>query len=275
MNVVKLTGGLGNQLFQYAFGRSMINNGIEVSFDIADYKPPVILKRMPRALKEKLLNKTSRKRGQKPTIRYYMLDKFTLYPFVISEVIKERPIISDTTFNIEFIKMDNKNFYGFWHYLEYFKNIISILRFEIWVKEELHTQEYLELRKEIENCDSTSLHVRREDFKYGMGCLSVDYYKKALKIINNNIYVFSDDINWCKETFTKKDFDYNFKFIHINDHLDFELMKLCKNNIIANSTYSWWAALLNGNPDKIIVTPNIRHHAMRNNYFINWIKIEI
>jgi len=121
MNVVKLTGGLGNQLFQYAFGRSMINNGIEVSFDIADYKPPVILKRMPRALKEKLLNKTSRKRGQKPTIRYYMLDKFTLYPFVISEVIKERPIISDTTFNIEFIKMDNKNFYGFWHYLEYFK----------------------------------------------------------------------------------------------------------------------------------------------------------
>jgi hypothetical protein len=64
------------------------------------------------------------------------------------------------------------------------------------------------------------------------------------------VYVFSDDIPWCRANFPK-----NFIFVDIIDYLAFDLMRVCKHHIIANSTFSWWAAYLNDNPDKVVISP--------------------
>ena len=90
--------------------------------------------------------------------------------------------------------------------------------------------------------------------------------------------IFSDDINWCKEFFP--DIPEKFKFIDGNtDYEDLILMSLCKNNIICNSTFSWWAAWLNQNQDKKVIVPtNWFGKAYANNktddiFCENWIKL--
>lgn len=106
--------------------------------------------------------------------------------------------------------------------------------------------------------DTCSIHVRRGDFlnlpnhhpQQGM-----DYYMKAAKKIglDKKFLIFSDDINWCKENFPDMD---NFIFVEgLKDYEDLYLMSLCKHNIICNSSFSWWAAWLNNNPNKQVIMP--------------------
>ena len=81
-----------------------------------------------------------------------------------------------------------------------------------------------------------------------------EYYKNALDIIGGyeNLYVFSDDINWCKTNLKFK----NMVFVEGNDDVeDLWLMSLCDHNIIANSSFSWWGAWLNINPNKKVISP--------------------
>lgn len=106
--------------------------------------------------------------------------------------------------------------------------------------------------------DSVSIHVRRGDrvkLTNIMPLCDMEYYRKALLFFHDvkNVLVFSDDIEWTKSTFIDK----NFKIIEGEpDYMDLYIMSMCTNNIIANSTFSWWAAWLNKNPDKLIVSPN-------------------
>lgn len=147
--------------------------------------------------------------------------------------------------------------------------------------------------------DSVSLHIRRGDYlkddafvKLGFG-----YYAGALKALHKrvkqaNIFIFSDDMQWCKKYFLYNvgfEFTKTFTFTFIdhnsdeNAAFDLELMKSCKHNIIANSTFSYWAAYLNDNPHKIVIVPNkilqtIPTDAFKNHenkiYEKGWIKIE-
>ena len=103
----------------------------------------------------------------------------------------------------------------------------------------------------------TSLHVRRGDYlnlsAHHPTC-TIEYYEKALSKCQGNVLVFSDDIPWCKETFQ----DSRFQFVEGNlDYEDLHLMSMCKNNIIANSSFSWWGAWLNSNPNKVVIAPKI------------------
>lgn len=111
----------------------------------------------------------------------------------------------------------------------------------------------------IDKSNICSIHVRRGDYlrlpHHHPVCSSV-YYGEAINYIggNNVFLVFSDDIDWCKNTFKGS------SFIFVEGNTDFEdlyLMSMCKNNIIANSSFSWWGAWLNKNPDKIVIAPNI------------------
>lgn len=144
---------------------------------------------------------------------------------------------------------------------KYRKEILKAFRFK-----DNMSKKNKELAKKIKNSNAVSLHVRRGDYLDKDGeqhILSPHYYKLAIQYIsktvkNPHFYIFSDDMKWAKEniklqhphTFVEHnqdDFSYN----------DMRLMSLCKHNIIANSTFSWWGAWLNQNPNKIVIAPDI------------------
>jgi hypothetical protein len=129
-------------------------------------------------------------------------------------------------------------------------------------------KEIIELFKDQETIDtikldfknSVSLHVRRGDYLVNASYVcSESYYKKALDFMDSQthidrIYLISDDIPWCKETFKDK----RITFVEgVPDYIDFYIQTLCTNNIMANSTFSRWGAFLNENPDKIVVAPSV------------------
>lgn len=120
-------------------------------------------------------------------------------------------------------------------------------------------------KTELTNFNGTnvcSVHVRRGDYvsmpdRYIQ--LDLDYYKKACDLMpkDTKFLVFSNDIDWCKNNFTEKNGFKNISFSDKNNpsYIDLELMSKCDNNIMANSTFSWWGAFLNRNTNKIVVTP--------------------
>lgn len=129
---------------------------------------------------------------------------------------------------------------------------------------------------------TTSLHVRRGDY-LGLPdfhpVLPIEYYRKSLETINDNstVLIFSDDIFWCKSNF-----DFIDDKIFITDLEDYEelyLMSMCNNNVIANSTFSWWGAWLNKHTDKKVVSPKVwfgeKLSQLQTNdiYCENWLKI--
>ena len=92
--------------------------------------------------------------------------------------------------------------------------------------------------------------------KGGYSNLPMKYYFSAIKELKGDLFIFSDDIPWCKNTFIKQYFpNRTITFVDMEDYLCFELMRFCKHNIISNSTYSWWAALLNTYIDKKVIRP--------------------
>ena len=129
-------------------------------------------------------------------------------------------------------------------------------------------KEIIELFKDQETIDSikldfknsVSLHVRRGDYLVNASYVcGEDYYKKALSYMDSqtqidHIYIISDDIPWCKETFK----DHRITFVEdVPDYIDFYIQTLCTNNIISNSTFSRWGTYLNENPNKIVCAPAV------------------
>lgn len=259
MNVIKLYGGLGNQMFQYAFGLVMQNNGITVSFETSffhkDQNPP----------------------------RPYALDKYGI-EIKISKFVSQL-IVHEKGYMPELLTMDGVNLFGYWQYLDYYKTIWDQIRKTFQVSEQYYTEEYLKLKERITKVESLSIHVRRGDYVSINGhiILPFSYYMMAVRLIPEvkEIFVFSDDILWCKEKFKEEYFGKPITFVDVEEYLAMELMRLCKNNIIANSTFSWWAAMLTSNTFQKVVAPKIwrvnpvEQAKMEDGSFIptNWIRI--
>lgn len=134
------------------------------------------------------------------------------------------------------------------------------------------------------NIDNTcSIHVRRGDYLSSPNhhpAQNMNYYMKAIRQMSKDtvFLIFSDDIAWCKENFP--DLPEKFKFVEGNaDHEDLLLMSNCKNNIICNSTFSWWAAWLNTNSEKKVIIPDkwfgpaYADYNTEDLYCENWIRI--
>jgi len=140
-------------------------------------------------------------------------------------------------------------------YFEVYKNEIKDL-FYFSEEHKLVIENYFS-NNDLNDKPITSVHIRRGDYllssDFHLVC-TLDYYKKAIKTIGDSYFVFiSDDINWVKENF-KSD---NYFIPDFNDELlDMTLMTMCDNNIISNSSFSWWGAYLNEYPEKQIITPN-------------------
>jgi hypothetical protein len=176
---------------------------------------------------------------------------------------------------------DNIDLEGYFQTEKYFKHIEKEIREQLIFKPEIKSRA-LEIKSTIKN-KIVSLHFRRGDYLGDpqlFPVLEIDYYQKALSYFDEEDYsfaIFSDDIKWCKSIFGE---DKRIYYIEGNNQfIDLCLMSLCDHNIIANSTFSWWGAWLNDNPDKKIIAPNkwfgpnLSHLNTNDIIPDNWIKI--
>jgi hypothetical protein len=237
MIITRLVGGLGNQIFQWAIGKSLSEKFDKPLYlDINFYKTQVGV-----------------------TKRNFALQKFPSlkYKTEIPNNDFNFHILTDNFNYTNFDLQPNLNYYldGYWQTEKYFENISTIIKNELSPSEEILT--YIN-NLNLVNQNSVSLHIRRTDYvnqQHNHPVLPIEYYQKALDIIGEyeNILVFSDDIEWCKNHL----YFNNMVFIENNDEIiDLFLMSTCKNNIIANSSFSWWGAWLNKNLNKKVISPN-------------------
>jgi len=247
-------GGLGNQMHQYAAG-SVLARKLHANL-IMDLSWFDTIKGDPNVVQ-----------------RIYELDGFGIKPINASLVdslslkinpaktFKERGV----SYNKEFENLiGNVILEGYWQSYKYFRGYEDLVSglFEF----PKSTGNNKKLLEEIYSTESISLHVRRGDYntktsrKYH-GLMPLGYYRKAMKIIEPKLtkprlFVFSDEIDWCKKNVR---FDIPTVFVDSNSlntgPQDMKLMSACKHNIIANSSFSWWAAWLNRNPKKTVIAP--------------------
>lgn len=177
----------------------------------------------------------------------------------------------DFIFLESFFAMAKKNSYvrGLFQSEKYFKHIRPTILDTFSFKEPLDemNQSYADL---IGSSEAVSIHIRRGEFandqKYSklIGSCDLAYYKRAIVSVveqtkqreNIHFFVFSDDLPWAEENLS---LEFPATFVEGNSgkdsYRDMQLMSLCKHNIIANSTFSWWGAWLNNNPAKTVVAP--------------------
>ena len=227
MNIVKIMGGLGNQLFGYAFAKHLERCG-EVYLDIRWFDSPD--------------NHTDRFPERK-----FLLDHFTTDFKTISEWPRKSYV--DEKFYNPHTGYNNGYFGGYWQKGSFSKD----LNLDIRLKDEYITDDMRELARTLESCNTVAVHFRQTDYaQFDNWILDMSYYENAIKKIKELVedpvfVVFADD-----EEFGKK---CEGRFIHGSELEDFYFMQHCKHNIIANSTYSFWAAMLNKNPDKYVIYP--------------------
>lgn len=273
MIIVRLAGGLGNQLFQYAFARG-VSSRLKTNFKLDATPFETYYKHHKYSLDNFSIKQTfakdfdffgfvwMRKHNSFFEIFYrYLRLKSKLLPFYRTE--------RQFHFDPSVFTRDNTYFDGSWVTEKYFKDIRSELLEELTINKPL--SEYSNgILKEIQASTAISIHVRRADYITGStfasapiihGTCSMDYYMSAIKYITDkehdpHFFIFSDDYEWSVE---------NFKFLNCpvtcikngpeKNYEDIFLMSQCKHNIIANSTFSWWGAWLNRNATKIVIAP--------------------
>ena len=266
MIITRISGGLGNQMFQYAIARSMAKRNNDIfKMDLSFY-PKQTLRKYELNLFDIEENIASEKecvkfRGREGLF-LKVLNKLNLPLKRPVSYVREK---QNTVFEKEiFSKTGDIYLDGFWQNEKYFIGIREQILEDFTAKKPI-SEEAQELLEEILVTNSISLHVRRGDYVADThtntvhGVCDLAYYKRAVEHMiahtNNPVfYIFSDDITWCKENF-----DFLEKKIFVDNTKtaidDLELMKNCKHNIIANSSFSWWGAWLNRNLNKIILSP--------------------
>ncbi|WP_293783986.1 alpha-1,2-fucosyltransferase [uncultured Pedobacter sp.] len=258
MIVVKLLGGLGNQLFQYAIGKrlALINN-VDLILDISAFEKYKLHSYglMNFDIKAEIATSSLLKQINNPIKRLFNGCK----------LLKEKNYYYDGSilkkYNQSIVLID-----GYWQSEPYFKDIRQSLLSDFKVIAPLQSRDR-EILQEIQGNVSISLHVRRGDFLSDKsanavhGTCDLSYYTNAIEYFsqkheNPKFLVFSDDIQWCKENL---DISANSVFCDHNNadtnYADLHLMGKCNHNIIANSSFSYWGAWLNPNPEKEVIAP--------------------
>lgn len=282
--IIRLNGRMANQMFQWALGKAIQKQtGIQPIFDDSeetqklgafklDFKKYAIKK----PLKYKLFRKTIplrnlRNKLTKINIKIPRLTENPYFKYDEKYLNVEPPIYLD----------------GFFQSCRYPEMVRSELIEDFRLKKPMNAKNKKVL-EQIKNTESVSLHYRRTDYLKSrvanvMGACTDEYYEKAVDTIAEKLnkpltlFIFSDDPKWVKENVK---FNHDTIVVDINSgkrgYYDFELMKNCKHNIIANSSFSWWAAWLNENPEKIVIAPKIWMKNIESDYDLmpeEWIRI--
>jgi hypothetical protein len=256
MIIVRISGGLGNQMFQYAYGRALTlptNDSLKLdttsvqtglrSFALDAFTVNIEHATMSRFKRKWLELKDRRKPASERTI--------------IREV--------GFTFNENLRELRGEHYViGLWQSEKYFASI----RPQLLKDFTLHklSSAAKTIRDTMQKTNSVSIHIRRGDYVSNQstnqkhGTCSPEYYARAIahiqkQVENPHFFVFSDDTAWVKEHITIPG---NVTFVsdtHLKDAEELMLMSFCKHNIIANSSFSWWGAWLNQNAHKMVIAP--------------------
>jgi hypothetical protein len=275
MIITQLNGGLGNQMFQYACGRALsLRNKDMLKLDISGYAMPNGID-TPREYSLSYFNIEE---------NIATADEISALRFPHGAISKYAAIFRKKIlrqFNVGFrpgifFKKGNAYLEGFWQSEKYFLDCADAIRKDLTLKKSLSPAAQV-IANAIGNATegndiapAVSIHIRRGDIARDAktnpyyGIATPEYYSKALlhiaeKIKTFRVFVFSDDMEWTKKNIV---IPYPTTYVsggsknsQIPDHEEIILMSMCKHNIIANSSFSWWGAWLNRNSDKIVIAP--------------------
>lgn len=271
MIIVRLIGGLGNQLFQYALGRRLaLERGVPLKLDLSWFQVQSLRHYMLDRFKidaeiatpDEIAYLTRSNGKGIPNLLYKMGEKFV--PYYRRTVVRE----VKRSFDPRILKVKpSAQLIGYWQSERYFKEIESHLRQELSLKQPLSSQS-ANIARQMQGSNSISLHVRRQDYVSSArriqvyGVCSLEYYQRAVEYLRKNVpnphfFVFSDDVTWAGSNLT-----FLAPMVEVievdgpaRDEEELILMSRCKHHILANSSFSWWAAWIGTTPGTVVVAP--------------------
>ena len=267
MILVELIGGMGNQMFQYAAAKSLaLHHHVELKLVTNNTG-----KKIPEGIQQR----------QFDLHHFHLPDPFAtaaeinlLSSISLMEKIREkaRPNHKRKIYREPFFHYD-VNFFdagpnvflkGLWQSEKYFDKYKTDIRHTFRCKEDV-IKSFKDVVEKMNQQHSVALHIRRGDYLAKvslqvLGLVPIEYYKKSIALLSSKIndpvfYIFSDDIGWARENLKIDSAVFVSGSITKHHIEDLYLMSRCKHNIIANSSFSWWGAWLNNNPNKIIIAP--------------------
>lgn len=273
MIIVRLMGGLGNQMFQYAAARALADrHGTCLKIDLSYFQAghrgiaprEYALERFNIAATGATAAEIRRFTGRSGIPA---LDSLLRFGRKRGWLKNSRHLVSEDQPGLDFSRVpDDVYLDGYWQSESYFKGIEAALASELTVKEALTGADQA-LAGQMAATVSVSLHIRRGDYvnipsiNRIYGVCGLDYYSRAVaevaaRVERPHFFVFSDDCGWARENLK---LDHPVTFVEHNgsekSYRDLQLMSLCRHNIIANSSFSWWGAWLNRNAAKIVIAP--------------------
>lgn len=285
MKIVRVLGGLGNQMFQYAFYLALNKRFKNVKLDVSAFENYGLHNGLEL---ENVFNLTLNKASEfciklyDPACRTWGYRKLRRILQLKGAYYEEK---EEFSFDQDiFSDPSSYLFWGYWQNENYFKDIECEIK-KVFSFNHVLDKQNQDLLKKIAQIESVSIHIRRGDYighdLLGGICTPV-YYQNAINLIKQKVsnpvfFIFSNEIDWCKDNLDIADATYIYGNTGHESYKDMLLMSACKHNIIANSSFSWWGAWLNANAKKIIIAPKKwTNNSKQTDYGIcpnNWIKI--
>ncbi|ACU02372.1 alpha-1,2-fucosyltransferase [Pedobacter heparinus] len=261
MKIIRFLGGLGNQMFQYAFYKSLQHRFPHVKADLQGYQEYTLHNgfELEHIFNIKV-NSVSSFTSDLFYNKKWLYRKLRRILNLRNTYIEEKKLFS---FDPSLLNNPKSAYYwGYWQNFQYFEHIADDLRKDFQFRAPLSAQNQ-EVLDQTKLSNSISLHIRRGDYIKDPllgGLCGPEYYQTAINYITSKVnaarfFIFSDDIDWCIANLKLQDCSFISWNKGTSSYIDMQLMSSCKHHIVANSSFSWWAAWLNPNPDKIVIAP--------------------
>lgn len=274
MKIINISGGLGNQMFQYAFLLAMREaTGDECLMDASKYATYNLHNGFELTevfdISARCATKQELKRVTRYTTNYKLSRVFRKFlPKRRTEVIEPMPAC--TYLPDVFVKTEGDFYYeGIWQNEKYFSQVRPIILKEFSYKHPMDARNE-EASKKFSQKLTVSMHIRRGDYLLHnnyIGLCGLDYYTAAINYVKEKygkdiqFAIFSNDMQWCQENILPLIQGNDYTLVDWNkgkeSYNDIRLMGYCKVNIIANSSFSWWAAYLNQTENKEVISPAV------------------